>query len=79
MDITKLKGSVSLTDFIEDLCTGAKSDTLGALWEENVDCNHCRYREQCRALGDAYDNITCSQVVDHLLGDLSLENLETNN
>lgn len=72
MDIKNLKGSVSLTDFIDDLCTGAGKETLGALWEASVDCNHCKYREQCHALGDEFEDITCSQVVDHLLGDQNL-------
>lgn len=72
MDIKNLKGSVTVTDFIDDLCTGADKETLGALWEAMVDCNHCKYREQCHALGEAYEDITCSQVVDHLLGGQNL-------
>ncbi len=72
MEIKNLKGSVSLTDFIDDLCTGTQSETLGALWEDNVDCNHCKYRKQCEALGNEFEEITCSQVIDHLLGDQDL-------
>lgn len=75
MDIKNLKGSVSLTDFVDDLCTGSGEATLGALWEKNVDCNHCKYREQCHALGEEYEEITCDQVVDYLLGDFNLEKL----
>lgn len=77
MDIKKLKGSVTVTDFIDNLCTGSGETTLGALWEKNVDCNHCKYREQCHALGEEYEEITCDQVVDYLLGDFSLEKLGT--
>ena len=77
MDIKNLNGSVSLIDFIDDLCTGSGETTLGALWEKNVDCNHCKYREQCHALGEVYEDITCDQVVDYLLGDLDLEKLGT--
>lgn len=72
MKIKNLKGSVSLTDFIDNLCTGSGEDTLGALWEKCVDCNHCKYREQCHALSEEFENITCSQVIDHLLGDQDL-------
>jgi hypothetical protein len=77
MNIKNLKSSVSLTDFIDDLCTGSGETTLGALWEKNVDCNHCKYREQCHALGEEYDGITCDQVVDYLLGDFDLAKLGT--
>jgi hypothetical protein len=77
MDIKNLNGSVSLTDFIDDLCTGSGETTLGALWEKNVDCNHCQYREQCHALGEVYEDITCDQVVDYLLGDLDPKKLRT--
>ena len=72
MKIKNLKGSVSLTDFIDDLCTATKSESLGELWENNVGCSDCKYREQCQALGDEFEEITCSQVIDHLLGDQDL-------
>jgi hypothetical protein len=73
MDIKNLKGSVSITDFVDDLCTGSSSETLGALWEKSVDCNHCKYVESCRAIADEYENINCRQVVDYLLGDQNLD------
>ena len=69
MDIKNLKGSVSLEDFIDDLATGSRVETLGELWEKNVACNHCRYREQCHAIGDVCEDITCRQIVDYLLGE----------
>jgi hypothetical protein len=73
MDIKNLKGSITITDFINDICTGSGESTLGALWEKNVDCNHCKYREQCHALGDKFEDITCSQVIDYLLGGQNLD------
>ena len=72
MEIKNLRGSVSLTDFIDNLCTGSGEATLEALWEKCVNCNHCKYREQCHALADEFEDITCRQVVDYLLGDQDL-------
>ena len=72
MDIKNLKGSVSLTDFIDDLCTATKSESLGELWENNVGCSDCKYCEQCHALGEAYEELSCRQIIDYLLGNQNL-------
>ena len=78
MDIKELKGTMTTSDFLEGLVDQKKSKSLGEVWEGIVDCNHCNYKEQCRAISDQiqdeYDvNVYCRQVIDYLLGDMSIE------
>lgn len=77
MDINELKGTMTLTDFAEGITSTGKKN-LGELWEANVDCNHCPYREQCQAISDKiqdeYDvNVYYRQVIDYLMGEMSME------
>ena len=81
MEIKEFHGSISIDDFLDGLTAyGTKKETLGDVWETCVDCNHCRFREQCHALCDQIEeahnvNIHCGQVVDYLLGDKTLEEI----
>lgn len=77
MDIKELKGTMTLSDFAEGITSGAKK-SLGAVWENCVDCNHCPYIEQCRTISDQiqdeYDvNVYCRQVIDYLMGEMPIE------
>ena len=82
MDIKELKGSLTITDFADALVASTKSKSFGALWEKCVSCNGCKYRETCQAVADKLDdegiNISCSEFIDLLLGDLDLEDLAIN-
>ena len=76
MDIKELKGTMSVSDFAEGIAH--KKKTLGAVWEDMVACSHCPYTEQCKAICDhiaeEYDVSTyCGQVIDYLLGEITLE------
>lgn len=79
MNIKEFKGSMTVADFADGLLNQKKCETFGALWEDYIDCNHCKYHEQCRAICDHYDskgvNLYCGQVIDYLLGDLDLETI----
>ena len=79
MNIKELKGTMSLSDFVEGLVDQKKLETLGQVWEDFVDCNHCSYREKCQAICNYYEekdiNLYCSQVIDFLLGDLDPDTL----
>lgn len=81
MNIKELKGTMDLSDFVEGLVDQKKVETLGAVWEDYVDCNHCSYREKCKAICDHYEDkgvdLYCGQVIDYLLGDLDLDSLPT--
>ena len=77
MDIKELKGTMTLSDFAEGITSGTKK-SLGEVWENCVDCNHCPYREQCQTISDQiqdeYDvNVYCRQVIDYLLGYKTIE------
>lgn len=78
MDIKELKGTMDLSDFAEGLVSQKKAKSLGEVWENIVDCNHCPYKEKCQAISDyiqkKYDvNTYCRQIIDYLLGDMSIE------
>ena len=80
MDIKELKGTMTLEDFINSMTNNKGYKTLGGVWEDSVTCNNCSHRETCRKLSDKllddYNvNITCRQVIDFLLGDLTVEDL----
>ena len=77
MDIKELKGTMTLSDFAEGI-TSARKKSLGTIWENCVDCNHCPYVEQCRTISDQiqdeYDvNVYCRQVIDYLMGEMPIE------
>lgn len=76
-EIKKLEGSVSIEDFMRGLLLARDVETLGDVWEQGMDCNHCIFVKQCKAIGDHFDaegkNPTCGQIVDILLGDLKAE------
>lgn len=76
MDIKNLKGSMSVENFAEGIAH--KKKTLGAVWEDLVECNHCPYAEQCKAIceyvEEEYDvSAYCGQIIDYLLGDITIE------
>ena len=78
MNIKELKGTMTTSDFLEGLVDQKKSKSLGEVWENYVDCNHCSYKEKCKAISDfiqdEYDvNTYCSQIIDYLLGGMSIE------
>lgn len=78
MDIKELKGTMTISDFAEGLVGQKKAKSLGQVWEDIVDCNHCPYKEKCQAICDyiaeEYDvSAYCRQVIDYLLGDMSIE------
>jgi hypothetical protein len=78
MNIKELKGTMNLSDFAEGLVGQKKAKSLGEVWEDFVDCNHCPYTEQCKAISNhiqnEYDvNTYCRQTIDYLLGDMSIE------
>lgn len=74
MDIKELKGTMTTSNFVEGLVDQKKAESLGEVWEDIVDCNHCPYTAQCKAISDYYEdqgiNLYCGQVIDYLLGDL---------
>lgn len=80
MDINTFVGSVSIEDFINGLLLTRGVDTLGDVWEKLLDCNHCKFAEQCKAIGDYFDmqnkNPTCGQIIDFLLGDIKEEDIK---
>lgn len=79
MNIKELKGSVSTEEYLKGLTVPKELSTLGKVWESCIDCNHCRFVEQCRELGDYFylkdETVMCHQVVDILLGNLDPEDL----
>jgi hypothetical protein len=78
--IRKLEGSVSQDDFILGLLQARGVETLGDIWEKHIDCNHCKFAKQCKAIGDAFadqdKNPACGQIVDLLLGDIKVEDIK---
>ena len=76
----KLIGSITIEDFINGLSLARGVETLGDIWEKHIDCNHCKFAKQCKAIGDAFadqDKIpTCSQIIDLLLGDIKVEDIK---
>jgi hypothetical protein len=75
MNIKELKGTVSLEDFVEGI---THKKTPGEIWEDEVDCNQCPYKEKCEAICDQVEkeldvSAYCNQVIDFLLGDIEFE------
>ena len=81
MNIKDYKGSISLEDFAEGITAQPGRETLGAVWEHTIDCNHCCFQSRCRDIADQVSdeynnyNIYCNQVIDFLLGDKSIEDI----
>ena len=80
MDIKRLKGSVDLETVVDNMLSPSGCMTLGEVWSRCVDCNHCTYRAECAELHDHFIdqnvNIRCDQVIDLLLGNISLESIK---
>jgi hypothetical protein len=75
MDVKNIKGSLSKEEFLRELLPAVKIGTLGELWEDNVDCNHCKFKDTCDKLSNEIEeeygvNVYCSQVINILVGDL---------
>ena len=79
MDIKKLKGIMSVTDFADGLLKQNSLETFGAFWEDAVTCDRCPYAEECKAICAEYSikgvDLYCGQVIDYLLGDLDLDTI----
>jgi hypothetical protein len=79
VDIKNLKGSMSVADFAEGITVQKKAQTLGAVWEDIVTCDHCTYKEQCKAICSHYESkgidLYCGQVIDYLLGEIDIETI----
>lgn len=78
MDIKDYKGSISLEDFAEGITAQPNKETLGAVWEHTIDCNHCCFRGHCKDICTQVEaeygvNPYCRQVIDFLLGDATIE------
>ena len=84
MDIKELKGTISPPDFVEGLIapgqkrTYGSKKTCGQLWEDIVACGDCPYKKQCDAICAQVEaeldvSAYCNQVIDYLLGDISIE------
>ena len=78
--IKNLVGSVTIEDFVNGLLLARSVDTLGDVWERILDCNHCKFAKQCKAVGDAFDeqdkNPACGQIIDLLLGEIKVEDIK---
>ena len=80
MNIKDYEGSISLEDFAEGITAQPGRETLGAVWEHTIDCNHCCFHGQCRDIADRVSdeynyNICCRQIIDFLIGDKSIEDI----
>ena len=79
MNIKELKGTVPVEEFADGMLSQKRFETFGALWEDYVDCGHCRFKDQCKAICDHYDakgvDLYCGEVIDYLLGDRDLEKI----
>ena len=80
MNIKDYKGSISLEDFAEGITAQPGRETVGAVWEHTIDCNHCCFHGQCRDIADQVSdeynyNICCRQIIDFLIGDKSIEDI----
>ena len=77
MDIKKFENSVSTDDFIKGLLLASKNNSLGEMWEKCVTCPNCLFAKQCGHICEQMEargkNPTCGQVIDILLGELSLD------
>jgi MoaA/NifB/PqqE/SkfB family radical SAM enzyme len=77
MDIRKLRGSMTLSDFAEGI---SYKKSLGHLWEEEVDCNHCPYKTQCNQIHAQIEaeygvGPYCRQIINFLLGESTIEDI----
>ena len=75
----KLIGSVNQDEFVQGLLLARGVETCGDIWEQLMDCNHCKFVQQCKQLGDAIEQLNkqprCGQIVDMLMGVLKPEDL----
>jgi hypothetical protein len=75
----KLIGSINQNEVIQGLLLARSIDTLGDIWEQLLDCNHCMFKTQCKKIGDAMEQLnkypTCGQIVDMLMGELKPEDI----
>lgn len=78
--IKKLVGSVSQDAFVLGLLLARDVETSGDIWEKVIDCNHCKFAKQCAevcsTLEDRGKNLMCREVVNLLLGEISLEDIK---
>lgn len=78
--IKNFVGSITIEDFINGLLLARGVETLGDIWEKHIDCNHCKFAKQCKAIGDTFadqdKNPACGQIVDLLLGDIKVEDIK---
>ena len=76
----ELIGSVTIEDFVRGLLLLRDVETCGDIWERCMDCNHCAFAKQCKAIGDHFaghdKNPTCGQIIDLLLGDIKVEDIQ---
>lgn len=80
MDIKKLKGSVNFETVVDNMLSPSGCRTLGEVWSRCVDCGHCSYRNECEELHDHFIDqnaiIRCDQVIDFLLGNITMEDIK---
>ncbi len=78
--IKKFEGSISQDDFVLGLLLARGVESSGDLWEKVMDCNHCKFVKQCKAVGDAFadqdKNPSCGQIIDLLLGEIKVEDIK---
>jgi hypothetical protein len=79
-DLKKLERSLYVEDFVEDMDNSLKyGQTLGTVWERCIGCDTCKYRETCEATADRLEElgvkIKCSQFIDLLLGETTVEKI----
>jgi hypothetical protein len=75
----KFIGSVNQDEFVQGLLLARGVETCGDIWEQLMDCNHCKFVQQCKQLGDMLEQLNkhprCGQIVDMLMGGLQPEDL----
>lgn len=75
-EVKNLEGSVSTKTCLADLLSFI--DSLGDLWETHVDCSKCPFAKSCDQIKSAFletdaGYVSCSQVVDILLGNKTVD------
>jgi hypothetical protein len=80
--ITKLVGSINYEDFLRGLLQVSDDNTMGGVWEKCVTCNHCIFEKQCQVICSTMEDVypsknpTCRDVINLLLGDISIEDIK---
>ena len=78
--IKKFEGSISQDDFVLGLLLARGVESSGDIWEKVIDCNHCKFAKQCEevcsALEDIGKNPTCREVINLLLGEISVADIK---